>query len=300
MSADRILLQSKLEQYRERAYRYPLRLRVRTIEQAVAFANERGFLFFWPNKGYELPSMWCAVAGNRPVPNNHDDPAQITWSWKDSLLGKKRWYYARVLCRRNTLISLEMLPYFYALSPNYGTPDEDYLIEYQQGKLTQEEKAVFETLLDQGALNTLALRKEARLSSSENTTRFSRALDNLQRDFRVLPVGIAEAGAWHYAFIYDAFHRVFPEVIEAAHAITKSQAMRSILDAYFRSVGAAHFNEIKKIFHWPEADIRRILAGMSADGVILERVLLENQSREVFCLSTFFQQGNKIRFFSPL
>jgi hypothetical protein len=245
MPSDHKLSSKQLGEFRARTYRYSDHLRLRNVDQAVEFTNERGFLFFWPNKGIELPSLWCAVAGNRPVADDHDDPAQITWNWKDSLLGKKRWYYARVLCRRNTLISIEMLPYFYALSPNYGSPEDDYLIEYEQGTLTQEEKVVYETLLEEGALNTLELRKEAHLSSSANTSRFSRALDDLQRDFRVLPVGIAEAGAWHYSFIYDAFHRSFPEIIEQAHAIKKSQAIHRILEAYFLSVGAA--NERKSI-----------------------------------------------------
>ncbi len=106
MPADRILPVKKLDHYREGTYRYSARLRISSVNQAVDFTNERGFLFFWPNKGIEMPSLWCAVAGNRSVPNDHDDPAQITWTWKDSLLGKKRWYYARILCHRNTLISL--------------------------------------------------------------------------------------------------------------------------------------------------------------------------------------------------
>ena len=90
-------------------------------------------LFSWPIKGIELPSLWGAVAGNRPVPNNHDDPAHITWQWKDALLGEKKWYYARILRRRNTIISLNLLVYFYALSPNYGDPEQDFLDLYEQG-----------------------------------------------------------------------------------------------------------------------------------------------------------------------
>lgn len=288
MAADRILPVKKLDHYREGTYRYSARLRISSVNQAVDFTNERGFLFFWPNKGIEMPSLWCAVAGNRSVPNDHDDPAQITWTWKDSLLGKKRWYYARILCHRNTLISLDMLPYFYALSPNYGTPAEDYLIEYEEGQLTQEEKAVYEALLDNGPLNTLALRKQAHLSSSENTSRFSRALDNLQRDFRVLPVGIAEAGAWHYAFIYDAVHRVFPELINQAHAIKKSQAMRHILESYFLSVGVAQFREMKKIFHWPQADLQKTLEKMVDERVILDQVHIGSNSADHYCHPALF------------
>ena len=271
--------------YRRKTYRFAERLRIHTIEQAVAYAKERGFLFFWPNKGLELPSLWGAVAGDRPVPNEHDDPAHVTWGWKDDLLGKKRWYYGRILHQRNTIISPDLLPNFYALSPNYGTPDEDYLLEYEQGKLTQEEKAVFETLLEQGPLNTLALRKAAHLSSSENTARFNRALNNLQRDFRILPVGTAEAGVWHYAYVFDVVHRIYPELIEQAYPIKKSQACRTILESYFLSVGAAQTRDMQKILRWSKVDLTHALERLQESGLIQSGCQLENQSGDWFALN---------------
>jgi hypothetical protein len=284
MSPEITLPPQRVLDHRRKTYRFADRLRVRTIEQAIAYANERGFLFFWPNKGLELPSLWGAVAGDRPVPNEHDDPAHVTWGWKDSLLGKKRWYYGRILHHRNTIISLDLLPSFYALSPNYGTPDEDYLLDYEQGKLTQEERLVYETLLDQGPLNTLALRKTAHLSSSENTSRFSRALDKLQRDFRILPVGTAEAGAWHYAYVFDVVHRVFPEVIEQAYPIKKSQACLNILESYIRSLGASQLRDIQKILRWPKLDLTRALERLQESGQIQAGCKVENQGDNWYAL----------------
>jgi uncharacterized protein YcaQ len=204
------------------------------------------------------------------------------------MLTEKRWFYARVLRKRSTIISLDLLPCFYALSPNYGTPEEDYLIEYEQGKLSQEEKAVYEAILDNGALNTFILRKEARLASSANNSRFSRALDNLQRDFRILPVGIADAGAWHYSFIYDAVHRAFPDLIERSHAIKKAEAMRRILEAYFLSVGAAPFTQAQKIFRWSKADIQKRLADLVRQGFILEDISLEDSPGKFYTLPQLF------------
>ncbi len=274
MSMNSSIPQKNIEAYREKTYRYPKRLRLKNANQAVNFVNERGFIFFWPIKGVELPSLWCAVAGNRPVPNNHDDPAHITWRWKDDLLDKKRWYYARILRKRITVISLELLPCFYALSPNYGTPEEDYLLEYQQGKLTQEEKMVYEALLDNGAMNSLMLRKEAHLSSPENTSRYNRALDNLQRDFRILPVGIAEAGAWRYSYIFEPVHTFFPNLIDQAYQIKESQARIRILESYFSSVGAARFKDIHKLFRWKKEDITRALQRLVETGFLRDELTI--------------------------
>jgi hypothetical protein len=53
-------------------------LRLSDVEQAINFVNERGFVYFWPIKGIVLPTLWVATAGERPVPNDHDDSGQIT------------------------------------------------------------------------------------------------------------------------------------------------------------------------------------------------------------------------------
>jgi hypothetical protein len=140
----------KINAYRRDTFRISAKNRIRNRDEAVQFAIQRGFIFFWPIKGIILPSLWVAVAGDRAVADAHDDPGHITWGWKDGLLGARRWYYARVLRKKSTIISLEAAPYFYALSENYGAPEEDYLVQYMQGRLTQEAKAVYETLLEEG------------------------------------------------------------------------------------------------------------------------------------------------------
>ena len=121
-------------------------MRLTTSAQALDFVNERGFIYFWPIKGVTLPSLWVATAGDRPVPDNHDDPGNITWDWKDKSLGKKIWYYGKILRRKATFISMEATPYFYALSENYGSPEEDYLLAYEEGRMTQAAKQIYETL----------------------------------------------------------------------------------------------------------------------------------------------------------
>lgn len=140
-----------LAAYRAETYQLRPDLRVTTREQAIDFVNRRGFVHFWPVKGVLLPSLWAAVAGERPVPNEHDDPGHVTWGWKDELLGARRWYYAKVLRKKATFIALDVVPTFYALSENYGEPEQDYLLQYQEGRLTFEAKAVYEALLNEGA-----------------------------------------------------------------------------------------------------------------------------------------------------
>ncbi len=157
--------------YRRDTFRLAPGRRVSTIEQAAQFVDERGFVFFWPIREAVLPSLWVAVAGDRPVADAHDDPGHVTWGWKDAMLGRRKWYYAKVLRRKSTLISLQVAPYFYALSENYGAPREDYLLNYQQGLLSPEAKAIYEVLLREGPTDTVGLRRATGMTSDKSAWR---------------------------------------------------------------------------------------------------------------------------------
>jgi len=274
----------RLQAFRVKTYRSRPGLRLRTREEAIDFVNERGFIYFWPIKDIELPSLWVAAAGDHPVAEAHDDPGHVTWGWKDSLLGARRWYYAKVLRKRSTLISLELAPYFYALSENYGSPEEDHLIQYEQGRLTQEARQVYEALLKEGPLDTVALRRAARLSSSESESRFNRALADLQADFKILPVGVAEAGAWRYAFIYEIVPRHFPELPQQARFILDSDARCRLAVGYLRSVGACRTQDLVKLFGWTRVEAESALEGSVRRGELASGTQIEGQAGYWYCL----------------
>jgi hypothetical protein len=256
-----ILDLKKLNSHRARTFRLPPSPRVTSPTAALDFVNTRGFVYFWPIKGIDLPSLWTAVAGNRVVADKHDDPGHVTWRWKDDALGKKKWYYAKILRRKATMISLDIAPYFYALSENYGSPEEDYLLAYEEGRLTQAAKQVYEALLKEGALNTIDLRSSAKLTNAKESE-FNRALEVLQSDFKILPVGVAEAGAWKYSFIYEIVSRHYPELPEKARFISEAEARRKLLELYFESVGAAQERDANKLFGWQKELTGRTIAVM--------------------------------------
>ena len=280
-----MLSAERLKAFRVATYHLKPGLRLRSKDQAVRFIQERGFSFFWPIQGIELPSLWAAAAGNRPVPSEHDDPGHVTWGWKDSLLGARRWYYAKVLRKRGTMISLDAAPYFYALSENYGSMEEDYLVQYEAGRMTAEAKQVYEALLEKGPLDTVALRREARMTSRDSDARFGRALTALQADLKILPVGVAEAGAWRYAYVYDLVPRHFPELVESARSIEEPAARCRLLELYFRSVGAAPFDQPKKVFQWRPAELQAALGALLEAGVLQTGLAMKGSEGEWIALS---------------
>jgi hypothetical protein len=278
-----ILNLEKLKVLRARTYHLSFATHLTTPAQALDFVNERGFVYFWPIKGVTLPSLWVATAGDRPVPDNHDDPGNITWDWKDSSLGKRIWYYGKILRRKATFISLEVAPYFYALSENYGSPEEDYLLAYEQGHLTQAAKQIYETLLDKGSLDTISLRKEARLLNAKESV-FNRALEDLQKDFKILPIGIAEVGAWRYAFRYEITARHMPELPEQARSIGEAEARRKLVELYLTSIGSAQVRDVVRLFGWLPELAQRTVTWLVQTGTLMDGLSHPQMSGEWLAL----------------
>jgi hypothetical protein len=259
--------ESRLKLHRRRTFHLPPARPLASPRQALHFVDSRGFVFFWPIKGVDLPSLWTAVAGDRPVADKHDDPGHITWGWKDDSLPKRMWYYAKVLRRKATLISLKTASYFYALSENYGSIEEDHLMAYERGHLTLAARNIYEALLGYGPLDSISLRKAARLSG-ERESQWNRALEILQADFKILPVAVAEAGAWRYAFVYDIVARHFPELPHQARAISESGSRKQLVRLYVESVGAARERDVLRLFGWPSELVSRAVDALVQDGVL--------------------------------
>jgi len=261
----------KLDKHRARTFRLPPSPRVTSPKAALDFINARGFIYFWPIKGIDMPSLWTAVAGNRVVADKHDDPGHITWGWKDGALGKKTWYYAKILRKKATMISLDVAPYFYALSENFGSPDEDYLLAYEEGRLPQSAKQVYEVLLNEGSLNTIDLRRAAKLTNAKESE-FNKALELLQADFKILPIGVSDAGAWKYSFIYEIVPRHYPDLPERARRIGEREARTKLTQLYFESVGAAQERDLNKLFGW-----QKDLAARTIASLVEKRQLVESE-----------------------
>jgi hypothetical protein len=281
--------EDRINAYRAQTFRLLPNNQITSINEAISFVKDRGFTHFWPITGILLPSLWIAVAGDRPVSDEHDDPGHITWGWKDELLGKKEWYYAKILRKKGTMISFEIVPYFYALSENYGSPEDDYLTLYEQGRLTLEAKTVYETLLKEGAMDTITLRRATSMSSSTSDTRFNRAITDLQADFKVLPIRIADAGAWHYAYAYDIVTRHYPEIPEQARFIQDNQARNRLVETYLVSLGAVQASDITKLFGWSPGITQWVISDLCNKGIVSCNMTIERHKGEWIVLSNLIR-----------
>jgi hypothetical protein len=161
---------------------------------------------------------------------------------------------------------------WYNFPENFGDL-HDYLQEYEDGKLTAEAKAIYETILENGPLDTVRLRREARMSAESAKSRFDRALVELQVGLKVVPVGVAQAGAWNYAFVYEILQRHFPELPEQARPIGRGEARRVLVRRYLDNVVAADRKMVAKVFHvlkWTPMELDRTIDGLLQEGLIQE------------------------------
>jgi hypothetical protein len=253
--------------------------RLRSEQDAVDFVDDVGFAFLFGDKAVTMPTLWGAVCGaERPVPKHHDDDELgRTWQWKDTLPSRGAIYYGKLLRARPTLVSLALLPTFYALSPNYGAVD-DYLDQYQAGELSAEAKNVCEVLLNEGAQATSRLRQAAGLPGGGiNARRFDRALTELQTELKIVKVGISDANRWGYAYVYDLFLRQFPEVPEAARALSQDQAMDTLLTRYLRNVIAVPRAAAQRLFGWDNWNWQRVTERLAARGALVPDLRIPGQ-----------------------
>ncbi len=188
-----------------------------------AFVGETGVCLLFPVRGIEMPNVYQAVAGfAKPMTTKHDDPhIALTWSTKDEALEKRWWYYGKLVRGKATLVSLDLLPHFYALSENFGD-ERDYLHEYEAGTLSAEARNIYEALLRHGPLHAIEIKRKANLYGDALKARFDKALTELQMGLKVLPVGVAKAGAWRYAFVYEIVSRWFPDLPARAREVTRA------------------------------------------------------------------------------
>jgi len=145
------------------------------------------------------------------------------------------------------------------------------LQEYADGLMTAEAKAIYEALLEHGPLDTVRLRREARMSAESAKSRFERGLVELQVGLKVLPVGAAEAGAWRCAFVYEIVQRHFPDLPARARPIGRAEARRALVSRYLDNVVAAERKMIGKVFHvldWTKKELDHTIAALLEEGTV--------------------------------
>jgi uncharacterized protein YcaQ len=85
---------------------------------------------------------------------------------------------------------------------------------------------------------------------------YNRAIECLQVDTKILPDGVAQAGAWNYSFIYDLVSNQLPKLPEISREISEKRARTKLVEVFFKAMGCSTREYLDKFFGWPKASMQ--------------------------------------------
>jgi hypothetical protein len=201
---------------------------VNTEEEALSFINQHGFVTLFPLRKIVFQNLYQAAVGK-----NREEKFDKAWNWADNLAMKKRIHYGKFLHKQVTLISLDMLPYFYKL--------------YKRKEFTDVPRRILEYLRKHGATSTTNLRKELDLSGRENKSKFAGAMGELQLGFAIAIVDRGPPPRMTYT--WNLLERWMPDnVLQKAQALNDSVCRERIVTKLLENKSISKREDAKKFF----------------------------------------------------
>ncbi len=275
---------AQLERERDYTFRRTLSRRVRGETSAVRFVEEVGFCTAFSRR-VNVPCLWVAICGQRnprmPAHTHHDYGIGLTWQLKDSLPEKKLVFYARVLRRLPTLISLEFVPSFYRLfAPLFDereTAPSGTAVRIPLGAVSLAARGILDRLRTHPSQSTAQLRMQAYCGERAlRKAAFEKAIAELQQKFLVVRTEAQYDPKFTY--IWDLFERQFPSAARAAARLSREEALDRILTRYFSVVRFARPADIHSLFGLHSFETHRALKRLVDAGVIQGPIWLQGRA----------------------
>src|SRR5882762_9301200 len=239
-------LPEQIELHRDRRWRRDEELRVESALDAERFIEDVGFANTLTDARRAGPSLYIAVCGRRDVslPRNvqKDEETRLTWYLKDEVMRRGRVYYAKLAGGRSMFVAPRLISHFAAVwMPR--RKDEPIL-------LSAAAQRVLKVLRREHELATADLRAETGVTER---AAFTRALDELQRQMKVIPQDVIYQPTFSY--IWTLAEDRFPE--ELRKTIRRKTALREIGRAYLAGAGMTLLGETARA-----SGLSRVEAGL--------------------------------------
>lgn len=240
-------LPEKIELHRDRMWRREEELRVESALAAERFIEDVGFANMLTDARRTGPSLYIAVCGRRDVslPRNvqKDEETRLTWYLKDEVMRRGRVYYAK-LAGRSMFVAPRLISHFAAV----WMPRR----KEEAGVLSYAAQRVLKVLRREHELATADLRAESGFAgggvlpvnhaqearATSNRAVFMRALDELQRQMKVIPHDVVYQP---FSYIWGLAEDRFPE--ELRKRVARNVALREIARAYLAGAGMTLLGE---------------------------------------------------------
>src|SRR6266849_2283570 len=232
-------LPEQIELHRDRMWRRDEDLRIESAVDAERFIEEVGFANTLTDARRAGPSLYIAVCGRRDVslPRNiqKDEETRLAWHLKDEVMRRGRVYYAKLAGGRSMFVAPALIGHFAAIwMPR--RKDEPQL-------LSDAAQRVLKVLRREHELATADLRAESRVTER---AAFTRALDELQRQMKVIPQDVIYQPTFSY--IWTLAEDRWPEELRkrgnvSGVAAGRKTALREIARAYLAGAGMSVLGE---------------------------------------------------------
>jgi hypothetical protein len=240
------LLPEEIEAYRDRMWCREIERRVEDVRAAEQLIERVGFCAALADIRRPGPSLYIAVCGRRDaqLPRNvqKDPETSLAWRLKDQVMKRGETYYGKILKGRSTFIARSLVPFFNAV---LGIPRGG-----ERRSLSDDALAILRVLRREWEMATSDLRKE---SGVLERSRFNKALDELQRRFKVIPSDVTYEPTFTY--IWSVSEARFAN--ELSQSVSREVAITEIARAYLRGAGMVSRGELARVtgFPAPEAGL---------------------------------------------
>ena len=239
-------LPEEIELHRDRMWRREEDLRVENAVDAERFIEDVGFANTLTDTRRAGPSLYIAVCGRRDVslPRNvqKDEETRLSWYLKDEVMRRGRVYYAKLAGGRSMFVAPRLISHFAAIWMPRRKDEAKVLSDRAQ--------RILKVLRREHELATPDLRAE---SGVTERAAFTRALDELQRQMKVIPQDVIYQPTFSY--IWMLAEDRFAE--ELKRRVARKTALREIARAYLAGAGMTVLGETARA-----SGLSRVEAGL--------------------------------------
>jgi hypothetical protein len=262
------VLPEVIETFRDHSWRREADSRIEDYSAAEAFIEEVGFCGALTDRRRPGASLYIAVCGRRDahLPRNvqKDPESRLTWTLKDDLLRRGRVYYGKLVRGRSTFIAKKLIPHFNAVWGVRRRKEVDVL--------SPPARAILGVLRREWEMGTRDLREA---SGIKDRAQFNRAIDELQRTFKVIPSDVVYQPTFTY--IWSLAEGRFP--LELGQRISRESALREIARSYLSGAGLTLSGELARV-----TGLSRVDAGLGNWALVDEGYAVRH-GPGVYCLA---------------
>ena len=229
-------LPEEIESYRDRLWCRDPELRIEEVLAAERFIDRLGFCSALTDSRRSGPSLYIAVCGRRDAhtPRNvqKDPEMSLAWTLKDEIVRRGRVYYGKLKGSRSIFVSRRLVSHFNVLAGVSRTQEEVVLSQPAQN--------ILKVLRREWELSTRDLRSA---SGVKDRSKFNKALDELQRVFKVIPSEVVYEPIFTY--IWSLTETRFPEEIKFEPS--REEALKEIARTYLLGAGMTLRGELARV-----------------------------------------------------